>query len=167
MLLVYYTFSCDILLCMEDKEVFLPRIGVGVMVWRGRQLLLGKRIVDGESACWQFPGGRLENEESVIECAVREVLEETGVQVKNLRHLGFTDTLFNLGNCTFIALLVSCEYEAGQARVLEPDKCSVWQWFDYRQLPAPLLKPIEVFLLQCDDLYSLHQSSVVLGACRI
>ena len=144
--------------------MFLPRIGVGVLVWRGRQLLLGKRIVDGENACWQFPGGRLESEETVIECAVREVLEETSVQVKNCRHLGFTDTLFDLGSRTFIALFVSCEYEAGQTRVLEPGKCKLWQWFDYQQLPTPLFKPIEVFLSQCDDLYSLHKSSEVLAS---
>ena len=163
MLLVYYTYSCDILLRMEDKEVFLPRIGVGVLVWRGRQLLLGKRIVDSENAGWQFPGGRLESEESVIECAVREVLEETGVQVKNCRHLGFTDTVFNLGNRAFIALLVSCEYEAGMAQVLEPGKCELWQWFDYQQLPTPLFKPIDIFLSQSDDLYSLHQTTKILA----
>ena len=144
---------------MKENDMPPLRIGVGVLVWRERQLLLGKRVVRGESDCWQFPGGRLEDGESVVECARREVFEETGVEVKNCRHVGFTDNSFVVDSCKFIALLVSCEYEAGQVRVLEPDKCNVWQWFDYQQLPSPLFKPIEIFLLQYDDLYSLHHSS--------
>ncbi|MFV2003841.1 MAG: NUDIX hydrolase [Gammaproteobacteria bacterium] len=138
-----------------------PTIGVGVLVWRDRQLLLGKRIAKDQSSCWQFPGGHLENGESVTACASREVAEETGLKVKDLRHFGFTDRTFVLGGSPYITLLVSCEYESGQALTLEPDKCEVWQWFDYQRLPEPLFKPIEIFLLQQDDLYALHKSSSV------
>ena len=70
---------------MSDKNVVRPTIGVGVLVWREKQLLLGKRLADKQDICWQFPGGHLENNESVIECAVRELREETGLKVKSLR----------------------------------------------------------------------------------
>ena len=143
--------------------MFRPMIGVGVLVWRGKQLLLGKRIMKGQKNCWQFPGGHLENGESVIECAYREVLEETGLKVKSLRHLGFTDETFVMGQHQYITLLVSALYESGDAETLEPDKCEVWQWFDYPQLPAPLFKPIEIFMSQQDDLYMLHHTSVCLS----
>jgi 8-oxo-dGTP diphosphatase len=138
-------------------------IGVAVLVWRGKQLLLGKRIMKGQKSCWQFPGGHLEDGESVIECAYREVLEETGLKVKSLRHLGFTDETFVMGQHQYITLLVSALYESGEAETLEPDKCEVWQWFDYPQLPAPLFKPIEIFMSQQDDLYMLHHTSVCLS----
>lgn len=140
-----------------------PTVGVGVLVWRDRQLLLGKRITNDKSTCWQFPGGHLENDESVIECASREVLEETGLIVGGLRHFGFTDKTFVIGKKQYITLLVSCDYESGEVQVLEPDKCEVWQWFDCRQLPAPLFKPIEIFLSQQHDLYALHNSSAVIS----
>ncbi len=142
--------------------MFRPMIGVGVLVWRGKQLLLGKRMMKDRKSCWQFPGGHLENGESVIECAYREVLEETGLKVKSLRHLGFTDETFVMGEHQYITLLVSALYESGEAETLEPDKCEVWQWFDYAQLPAPLFKPIEIFMSQQDDLYMLHRTSVCL-----
>ncbi len=138
-------------------------IGVGVLVWRDKQLLLGKRMMKDQKSCWQFPGGHLENGESVIECASREVQEEVGLKVKGLRHLGFTDKTFAMGQQQYITLLVSGLYESGEAKTLEPDKCEVWQWFDYQQLPAPLFKPIEIFMSQQDDLYMLHRASVCLS----
>jgi len=138
-------------------------VGVGVLVWRGRQLLLGKRISIGQKSCWQFPGGHLENGESVIECASREVHEETGLKVKALRHLGFTDKTFAMNQQQYITLLVSADYDAGEVQALEPDKCEVWQWFDYQQLPAPLFKPIEIFMSQQNDLHMLHRASVCMS----
>ena len=147
---------------MPDKNIIRPVVGVGVLVWREQQLLLGKRLADKQDDCWQFPGGHLENNESVIECAVREVLEETSLEVKSLRHLGFTDSTFVIGKRQYITLLVSCDFKSGVAQSLEPDKCERWQWFDYQKLPAPLFKPITLFMSQCDDLYAQHCDSFVL-----
>ena len=145
-----------------------PGIGVGVLVWREQQILLGERITKGQDSCWQFPGGHLENNESVTECARREVQEETGLNIKNLRHLGFTDTPFEVAQHRYLTLLVSCEYESGEAERLEPEKCARWQWFDYQKLPAPLFVPITSFLSQTaissgNDLYALHCASQVLS----
>ena len=143
---------------MSNSKVLRPSIGVGVLVWRGRQLLLGQRVLEQGRTCWQFPGGHLESEESVIECAVREVLEETGISITAARHLDYTGRAFNAGSRSYLTLFVSCEYASGEATVLEPDKCRHWQWFDYPELPSPLFAPIEILLSQHEDLYSLHQS---------
>lgn len=147
-----------------DSLIYRPVIGVGVLVWRDNQLLLGKRIDDGRPSCWQFPGGHLEGGESVLDCARREVLEETSLHITALRHLGFTDRPFAIGSRQYITLLVSSEYDSGVAKTLEPDKCEHWQWFDYRQLPEPLFEPITAFLAQTaasphEDLYALHRAS--------
>jgi len=145
-----------------------PIIGVGVLIWREQKLLLGERLTKNQENCWQFPGGHLENNESVSACAQREVLEETGLQIKDLRHLGFTNKPFAVAQKNYLTLLVSCEYESGQAQVLEPEKCARWQWFDYQKLPAPLFVPISHFLLQINntpknDLYYLHAGSQLLS----
>ena len=146
---------------MSDGQLSRPSIGVGVLVWRDKQLLLGKRLIEGGQSCWQFPGGHLEHGESVLDCARREVLEETSLNIKKLRHIGFTDKAFTIGQHQYITLLVSSDYDSGTAEVLEPDKCELWQWFDYRQLPEPLFEPINLFLSQIEisprlDLYAMH-----------
>ncbi len=146
-----------------------PGVGVGVLIWRRQQLLLGKRLSQGEKTCWQFPGGHLETAETVSDCARREVLEETGLAIKNLRHLGFTDTCFDIAQRQYLTLLVSCEYESGEAQRLEPEKCGGWQWFDYQALPNPLFTPINNFLSQTvsssgASLYALHRDSPLLLA---
>jgi len=161
---------------MTDNCITRPVIGVGVLVWREKQILLGERLAKKQAGCWQFPGGHLENNESVIECARREVLEETGIHVKDLRHLGYTDSQFEVARNKYITLLVSCEYDSGEVEVLEPDKCASWQWFDYQRLPAPLFIPISRFLSQIstpsvtataeDDLYAMHRASRVLTVAQ-
>lgn len=155
---------------MPDKNLIRPTVGVGVLVWREKQLLLGKRLsvnlAGKQDTCWQFPGGHLENNESVIECAVREVQEETSLKVKSLRHLGFTNNTFIIGQRQYITLLVSCDYKSGVAQRLEPDKCEQWRWFDYQMLPLPLFKPITLFMSQCDDLHAQHCASQVLKDSR-
>ena len=152
---------------MSSKKSSRAIIGVGVLVWRGKQLLLGKRISKGRGVCWQFPGGHLENDETVTGCAEREVLEETGLKIKALRHLSFTDKTFLVGSQQYMTLFISCDYESGEAQVLEPDKCEMWQWFDYRDLPAPLFQPIEILIAQQsesyqEDIHAAHHAAQVL-----
>lgn len=38
---------------------------------------------------WAFPGGHLENGESLSECAIREMYEETGAQIRKIQYKGF------------------------------------------------------------------------------
>lgn len=160
---------------MTGNTLSRPLIGVGVLVWKRQQLLLGERLPHTkdlsrtEARCWQFPGGHLEKGESVIDCARREVLEETGLSVKHLRHLGFTDRQFEVAQRSYITLLVSCEYDSGEVKTLEPDKCDRWQWFDYQNLPTPLFVAISSFLSQLEqpftsasELYALHKSARIL-----
>ncbi len=50
-----------------------------IVIHQGRLLLL-EPVKPGDG--WRLPGGGLEPDESLAECGEREVLEETGIQVK-------------------------------------------------------------------------------------
>ena len=71
-----------------------PHIGVGVMVWNGDRLLLGKRISTYSVNSWQFPGGHLEFGETVEQCARREVMEEAGISIRDIRPGGYNNDVF-------------------------------------------------------------------------
>ncbi len=136
----------------ETREPPTLRIGVGVIVWRRHQVLLGQRLPASDEPCWQFPGGRLEAGESILQCAARELLEETGLQVERLQPAGFCTQPFQSHGESFITLYVSAHWRGGEAKVIEKDKCDGWRWFDYRALPQPLFEPINALLQDYGDL---------------
>lgn len=74
----------------EDR----PKIGVGVIIIKDDKVLLGKRINAHGEGSWGFAGGHLEFNEEVEDCAIREVKEETGISIKNLRNTTFTNDIF-------------------------------------------------------------------------
>ncbi len=58
-------------------------VGVSVIMVSGGKLLLGERNEPGELGHfgWTTPGGKLEEGETIIEGAIREVEEETGLKL--------------------------------------------------------------------------------------
>jgi 8-oxo-dGTP diphosphatase len=59
-----------------------PEIGVGVVVWRGDEFLLIRRGKPPRYGQWSIPGGRQELGETTRETAVREIEEETNVEIE-------------------------------------------------------------------------------------
>ncbi len=60
----------------------VPKPGAGVVVVRGDEVLLIKRGKPPRMGDWSIPGGRQEPGETIRECALREVKEETGLDVE-------------------------------------------------------------------------------------
>ena len=126
--------------------VNFPRIGVASIIVKDNKILMGKRLGAPGSNSWQFPGGRLEFNESVEDCARRETLEEAGIQIANIRDFAFTNDFFPEDNKHYVTLFVLADLLSGTPQVLEPDKCGGWEWFDWDELPSPLFLPIENLL---------------------
>ena len=62
------------------------RVGTGVIITDDRGwILLEKR---SDCSAWGFPGGRIEPGESIVESAIREAKEETGLDIEITRLLG-------------------------------------------------------------------------------
>ncbi len=130
---------------MENKP--RPYIGVAVIVVRDGRVLLGKRRHAHGAGTWQFPGGHLEYGESIEACARRELFEETGLSIINLRRGPFTNDFFEDEKKHYVTLFIIAEQTAGTPRVKEPDKCDRWDWFRWSEMPEPRFLPI-VNLLQ-------------------
>lgn len=54
----------------------------------GPELVLGRRCRDRRRSTWSLPKGTPDGDETPDETAMREVAEETGLQVRILDHLG-------------------------------------------------------------------------------
>ncbi|MFN0022350.1 MAG: NUDIX hydrolase [Parvularculaceae bacterium] len=69
------------------------RIGVGAVVFRGRDILLIKRGRAPFIGQWSIPGGGLEEGERLEDAARREVREETGVAIALTGLIGVYEAL--------------------------------------------------------------------------
>lgn len=58
-----------------------PFVGVGVVVWKDGQVLLVRRARPPREGQWSLPGGRQKLGETVRETAIREVREETRIEI--------------------------------------------------------------------------------------
>ncbi len=113
-----------------------PRVGVGVLVLRGDRFLLGKRCGAHMPGYYAAPGGHLEPGESFVECAKREVEEETGLVATNVRFLLIGNYRFNGKQYVDIDMVAECPQ--GEPIAREPEKCSEWKWYCRDELPSPL-----------------------------
>lgn len=132
-----------------EQQIKRPIVGVSVVVCRDRQVLIGLRT-SGRSPVWQFPGGHLEFNEKLEDCAQREVREETGLAIRNVRSVTFTNDI-NIGvGKHSITLFVIADCPTGEPIVTEtePDKSSDWHWVTWETLPQPLFLPIQNLLAQ-------------------
>jgi len=118
-----------------------PKIGVGVCVIKDDKILFGKRKNAHGEGSWCFPGGHLELNENIEDCARREVLEETGLSIKNLRFGPYTNDIFEKENKHYVTLFIIADYDSGELKLMEPEKCEKWDWFKWEKAPNPLFIP--------------------------
>ena len=124
-------------------EVNRPKVGVGVMILKDGKVLLGVRKGAHGADTWQFPGGHLEHLESVFDCAKREVLEESGLKITNLRH-DFTANFRALAPKHYLHIGITADWESGEPMNLEPDKCESWGWYSFDSIPQPLFPMCQI-----------------------
>jgi ADP-ribose pyrophosphatase YjhB (NUDIX family) len=114
-----------------------PKVAVGAVVGNGRgELLLVQRA---DSGAWLYPTGWADVGYSASEVVVKEVKEETGVEVEPLRLIAVLDGL-RLGSSgmPFYSLVFHCRATGGELAP-HPLECSDVGWFAEDRLPSPLI----------------------------
>jgi 8-oxo-dGTP diphosphatase len=113
---------------------------MGVLVMRRGRVLLGRRRGSHGEGYYAAPGGHIEFGESFEQAARREVREETGLEIADLKLLSVGNYVFKReeGERHYIDVDFVCEAIAGEPRLAEPEKCDGWDWYDLDDLPQPL-----------------------------
>jgi 8-oxo-dGTP diphosphatase len=97
-----------------------PLLGVGGVVISERSVLLVRRGSPPLEGEWSIPGGILETGETIFEAVRRELLEETGVEVRVLELIEVFERISLDGDGRakyhFVVLDYFCEAIRGQAR---------------------------------------------------
>ncbi|KAA8652045.1 hypothetical protein EYZ11_004169 [Aspergillus tanneri] len=114
-----------------------PRIGVGVFVLNPQgRIIIGKRQGSHGAGTWGLPGGHLEFNETFEACAKREVFEETGLKIKDIKFLTATNDIMRAEGKHYVTVFVGgvvTEANA-QPKVIEPEKCAEWQWQSWEEI---------------------------------
>ncbi len=92
-------------------------VAAAVVIDRGRVLLTRRRDDQHLAGMWEFPGGKLEDDESPTEALVRECREECGIEVGVGRVLDVT--FHRYPERTVLILFYRCTLESGLVQNLE------------------------------------------------
>ncbi|ELS31185.1 MULTISPECIES: 8-oxo-dGTP diphosphatase MutT [Pseudanabaena] len=108
-------------------------IGVGVVWDRDRQrILIDRRLPEGELAgYWEFPGGKIEGQETAPECIKRELQEELAIDVAVGDHLITVD--FEYETLRVSLIVHHCNHLAGEPQAIA---CSEIRWVTVDELSS-------------------------------
>ena len=91
-----------------------------------------------------FPGGHIEKQESFVDSVIREVKEETNLEIGELKLFGAADDI--QPDRHYITLHIIAKKHRGELKVMEPTKEDRWEWFDLDKLPQNLYSPSKKFI---------------------
>lgn len=127
------------------------KVGIGIMIKDGNKVLLGHRAKDAkdtggifEPDSWTFPGGKQEYYETILEGAIREVKEETNLDISNLEIFSASDDI--QPNKHFVTIQIIAHEFSGELKVMEPTKEDEWKWFELNHLPENIYSPTKQFI---------------------
>jgi ADP-ribose pyrophosphatase YjhB (NUDIX family) len=101
-------------MAMQHTSPHFTHRAAGIVVYEGHILLM-RRVRDGQSF-WVVPGGTIEISESPEQTAVRELLEETDIQVRAERVV-YQQHFERPNHTSFDQWYVLCTYLKGEPRL--------------------------------------------------
>jgi NAD+ diphosphatase len=121
----------EALICPSTSSIIYPSIApcVLAMVTNGNEILLARNNMFPEGL-FSVLAGFVEVSESAEETVQREVLEEVGINVKNIKYHGSQPWPFP----SQLMLGFSCEYDSGEI-VLDKNEIAEANWYRYDKLP--------------------------------
>jgi ADP-ribose pyrophosphatase YjhB (NUDIX family) len=118
-----------------------PLLGVGALIFSGDQVLLVERGKPPLEGYWSLPGGLVEASERLEDAVVREVKEETGLNVTADRLATVFERIMPdaAGQCEYHYVLVDfyCSVTGGDLAAGDDSKSA--RWFHLAELPNLLL----------------------------
>ena len=100
------------------------------IIHRNEKILIARRKPGMDlEGLWEFPGGKMEQNETPEACLIREIREELGIDIKVLDHI--MDSLFQYPGKSICLLVFNAEYLDGQIVLIDHDKV---EWIGLNEL---------------------------------
>lgn len=100
------------------------------LITYGKKILIAKRFIrESNEFKWEFPGGKLEMDETIKECLSREIKEELDLEI--IVGEIFEVVYHRNGDRNILLLCYKCQGVTNQARNLE---CYDHRWIDFNDI---------------------------------
>lgn len=140
----------------DPEEILLGEfdvIAAGAIPWRVKNgelqvLLIHRPRYDD----WSWPKGKLDDGESIPECAVREVREEVGLQVR--LGIPLEATAYTVNAKAKVVYYWAAQLESDAEPTVDGDECDEARWVGAKQAKPMLTNPTDSAPL--DDLIEAH-----------
>ncbi|MDZ7314792.1 MAG: A/G-specific adenine glycosylase [candidate division KSB1 bacterium] len=109
-----------------------PHVNVAAgLVWKDGKLLIDRRREDDMlGGLWEFPGGKIKENETPEQTVVREIKEELGIDVEVTEH--FMSLNHGYTHFTITLHVFSCRHRFGEPQAID---CAEWRWVTREELP--------------------------------
>jgi mutator protein MutT len=123
---------------MTRRERRLKIVAAALVVEGERILLAQRRGGVHLGGYWEFPGGKLEDDESPEDCLRREIREELGIEIS----VGpmATVVFHRYAEFNLLLLLYWCRRVAGAPEALD---CAAWRWVEVSEIEGYALPPAD------------------------
>ena len=112
---------------------------VSFVVNKDNQLLMGLRCDDFDGGNWAVPGGHLDVGESLSECALRELWEETGITASVAQQFAYVEQPITISNKHYFHFgFIVKDFDASDLKNGESEDISEWKWYNLDQIPPNL-----------------------------
>lgn len=116
----------------------------------GLSVLLIERVNEPFKGCWAFPGGFMDMDEDAEACAIRELKEETGLEIRSMKQVGaFTEVNRDpRGRTVSIAYYAVIE----QSEVKGSDDAAQARWFPIDSIPPLAFDHEEILRMALEEI---------------
>jgi len=121
-----------------------PFVGVGVVIFKGDKILLAERNRRPNGKMWSIPGGAQELGETAEEAALREIREETDLEINILGLVDVVDVIRRdiEGKVEYHYTLVDFYAEWLSGEAVANDDVSDVKWVRLSEISDEFLQPI-------------------------
>lgn len=130
-----------------SKETNRPVVGVATVVVKDGKILIGEDTRKG-NAVYGVPGGHWESGETLIECARREVLEESGIICQYADLISVYDFFRPDKGRNYVTVGMKAHYVSGELADLQEEGRLNWGWHTPEEALKLNLFPADKILIE-------------------
>ncbi|WHY20268.1 8-oxo-dGTP diphosphatase MutT [Paenibacillus sp. G2S3] len=105
----------------------------------GQILIARRRQGKSQAGLWEFPGGKIEQGESIADCLQRELQEEMGIMILPYESFGMNE--HNYGELTIQLIAWKAQYQGGVIDLVDHDE---YRWMFPAELGQFKFAPADI-----------------------